>query len=162
MLVPFQPIVWEGAPMMTITLNEAESRRREDTFQTTQDRRLRDRCQAILMAARGRRHRQMAEDLAISVRALQRWLNASQAEGPDRLPIPWASERAPHLPASLVSEMLAGVTQGPAGCGLDRANWTDAALAAPLYRLTGNAVSESTLRAYCTKHGVRPYRSTYR
>jgi transposase len=142
--------------MMTINLNEDESRRLADTFHTTQDRRLRDRCQAILMAARGRRHRQIAEDLGISVRTLQRWLNAYQAEGPDGLPIQWASGRAPHIPEALASEILAWVTQGPAGCGLDRANWTYAELTAHLYRRKGLTVSESTMRAYCTKHGVRP------
>jgi hypothetical protein len=28
--------------------------------------------------------------------------------------------------------------------------------------MKGIAVSESTMRVYCTKHGVRPYRPTYR
>jgi transposase len=148
--------------MMTIHLNEGERRRLEDTFRTTQDRRLRDRCQAMLMAARGRRHRQIAEDLGISVRTLQRWLNAYQADGLDGLLIQWASGRPPHIPEALASEILAWVRQGPAGCGLDRANWTDAELATHLYRTKGIAISESTMRAYCTKHGVRPYRPTYR
>jgi transposase len=149
-------------PMMTVNLHEDEGRRLEDTFHRTQDRRLRDRCQAILMAARGRRHRQIAEDLGISVRTLQRWLNAYHAEGLAGLTIQWASGRAPHIPEALASEILAWVTQGPAGCGLDRANWTYAELTAHLYRTKGIAVSESTMRTYCTKRGVRPYRPTYR
>jgi transposase len=148
--------------MITVKLSEDEGRQLEDTFHTTPDRRLRDRCQAILMAARGRRHRQIAEDLGISGRTLQRWLNTYQAAGFDGLTIRWASGRAPHIPEPLASEILAWVRQGPAGCGLDRANWTYAELAAHLYRITGIAVSESTMRAYCTKHGVRPYRPAYR
>jgi hypothetical protein len=65
--------------MITGYLDEAEGRRREDTFHTTPDRCLRDRCQAILMAARRRRQCQMAEDLGMSGRTRQRWLNAYQA-----------------------------------------------------------------------------------
>ena len=118
--------------MSTITLNEAHYRRLEDLFHTTPDRRLRDRCHAILMAARGRRHRQMAEDVRISVRTRQRWLNASQTTGLAGLPIPWAAGRAPDIPESWASDILAGVTPGPAGCGLDRANGTYAALTASL------------------------------
>jgi transposase len=148
--------------MITVDLSEDQHRRLEDTFHTTPDRRLRDRCQAVLMAARGRRHRQIAEDLGVSVRTLQRWLKAYQSKGLGGLTIRWASGRAPHIPESLACELLAWVTQGPAGCGLDRANWTYAELAAHLYRMKGLAVSESTMRTYCTKHGVRPYRPTYR
>jgi DDE superfamily endonuclease len=37
-----------------------------------------------------------------------------------------------------------------------------AELAAHRYRITGIAVSERTMRTYCTKHGVRSYRPTYR
>jgi DNA-binding CsgD family transcriptional regulator len=62
--------------MITINLSKGEGQRLEETLHTTRDHRLRDRCQAILMAARGRRHRQIAEDLGISGRTLQRWLNA--------------------------------------------------------------------------------------
>ena len=148
--------------MITINLSKDEGQRLEETFHTTRDHRLRDRCQAILMAARGRRHRQIAEDLGVSGRTLQRWLNAFQAEGLAGLTIRWAPGRAPHISEALASEILAWVRQGPAGCGLDRANWTYAELAAHLYRTKGIAVSESTMRAHCAKHGVRPYRPTYR
>jgi transposase len=148
--------------MITVNLDADEGQRLEDTFHTTLDRRLRDRCQAILMATRGRRHRQIAEDLGVSGRTRPRWLNAYQAEGLAGLTIRWAPGRAPHIPESLAPEILAWVRQGPAGCGLDRANWTYAELAAHLYRMQGIAVSESTMRAYGAKHGVRPYRPTYR
>jgi transposase len=134
----------------------------QEALQTTPDRRLRHRCQAMLMAARGRRHRLIAEDLGISVRTLQRWLNAYQGGGLAGLTSQWAAGRAPRIPAALAPESLTWVEHGPAGCGLDRANWTYAELAAPRYRTHGIAVSESTMRSFCAQQGVRPYRPTYR
>ena len=146
--------------MIHITLNDHDRQQLEHTFKTTADRRLRDRCQAILMADRGRRHHQIAEDLRVTPRTLQRWRNAYGTGGLDGLPIPWAPGRAPHLPKSLAPESVTWVKQGPAGGGLDRANWTAAALATSLYQTKGIAVSERTMRAFCTKHDVRPYRPT--
>jgi hypothetical protein len=62
------------------------------------------------------------------------------------------------MPAPLAPEILPWVQHGPAGCGLDRANWTYSELAAHLYRIQGIMVSESTMRTFGTNHGVRPYR----
>jgi transposase len=148
--------------MIKVTLNEFERRRLEHTFKTTAERRLRHRCQAILMAARGRRHHHIATDLGISPRTLQRWLQAYQTHGLGGLTIRWAAGRLPHISAALAPEILAWIKAGPAGCGLDRANWTYTELTTHLYRTHGIAVSESTMRAFCTRHGVRPYRPTYR
>jgi Homeodomain-like domain len=111
--------------MITVKLRADHCQRLEETFHTTSDRCLRHRRQATLMAARGRRPRQIAEALGISVRTLQHWLNVDQAKGIDGLPIPWASGRTPHSPESWAAEIVAWVTPGPAGWGLDRANWTD-------------------------------------
>jgi transposase len=147
--------------MITITLTAHDRQQLEHTFKTAADRRLRDRCQAILMADRGRRHHQIADDLRVTPRTLQRWLNAYRLRGLDGLTIRWASGRAPRIPETLVSEIVAWVKHGPAGCGLDRANWTAAELATYLYQTKGLAVSERTMRAWCTKHGIRPYRPTY-
>lgn len=147
--------------MIRITLNDHDRQQLEHTFTTTADRRLRNRCQAILMAARGRRHQHIATDLQITPRTLQRWLHAYRREGLDGLRVQWAPGRTPHIPAHLAPEILTWVTHGPVGCGLDRANWTYGELATHLYRTHGIAVSESTMRAFCAKHGVRPYRPTY-
>lgn len=57
--------------------------------------------------------------------------------------------------------MCPWIKQGPAGCGLDRANWTYAALTAYLYQTTDITVSETTMRTFCTTYGIRPYRPTY-
>jgi hypothetical protein len=61
--------------MMRLRLGADAEHCLQETFRTTPDRRLRGRCQAMLMAARGRRPRLIAKDLGISVRTLQRWLN---------------------------------------------------------------------------------------
>jgi hypothetical protein len=56
--------------MITITWNDQDRQQLEPTFKTTTDRRLRDRCQAILMADRGRRHHQIAADLHVTPQTL--------------------------------------------------------------------------------------------
>ncbi|HXH14377.1 MAG TPA: winged helix-turn-helix domain-containing protein [Alphaproteobacteria bacterium] len=61
----------------------------------------------------------------------------------------------------MAPEILTWVQAGPAGCGLDRANWTYAELATSLYQTKGLAVSATTMRMFCQRHGVRPYRPTY-
>src|SRR5262252_3566993 len=147
--------------MISITLSPSERHQVEETFKTTRDRRLRDRCQAILMAERARPHHHIATDLGITARTLQRWLNAYRVRGLAGLAIQWATGRTPSIPAALAPAVLAWVKQGPAGCGLDRANWTYAELATYLYQMQGIGVSETTMRMFCTKHGVRPYRPTY-
>jgi transposase len=57
---------------------------------------------------------------------------------------------------------VAWVKGGPASCGLQRANWTYAELAAYLYQQTGITVSETAMREFCHRHQIRPYRPTYR
>jgi transposase len=147
--------------MIRMTLTEDARLLLVHTMNTSAERRLRGRCQALLMAARGRPHVQIAEDLGGHVRTIQRWLNAYHTQGLAGLRIRWAPGRAPRIPAGLAAEILGWMTQGPAGCGLDRAHWTYAELAAHLYRTRGLAVSSSTRQSCCAKRGVRPYRPTY-
>ena len=147
--------------MIKITLSEPARQQLEVTFKTTTNRRLRDRCQAILMADRGRRHSHIAADLGITSRTLQRWLNAYRKHGRDGLQMQWAPGSTAILPATQAPVILTWIKQGPAGCGLDRANWTYAELTTYLSQTTGITISETTLRTFCTKYGVRPYRPTY-
>jgi transposase len=147
--------------MIQITLSERERQQREDMFKTTSEGRLRTRCQAILMAHRGRRHRHSAEDLGVTVRTLPRRLRAYQDQRLAGLTLRWRPGRRARLPAALAPEILGWILQGPTGCGLDRANWTYAELATQLYRTHGITVSLSTMRAFCAGYGVRPYRPTY-
>ena len=115
--------------MIPITLNDHTRQQLEPTFKTTTDRRLRARCQAIVMADRGRRHPQIAEDLRVTPRPLHRGLHAYRTGGLDGPLIHGAPGRAPRIPEALAPEIGAGVQQGPAGCGLARAHWTAAARA---------------------------------
>jgi transposase len=119
-------------------------------LKTTPDRRRRTRDQAMLMASRGRRHRQIAEDLRLSGRTLQRWLHAYQAQGLAGLKLRWVSGRTAKIPEAMAPEILTWVQAGPAGRGLDRAHWTSAALAT---YLTGREWREPTLKDVQQTHG---------
>jgi hypothetical protein len=66
---------------MKVTLSDPEYQQLVEAMKTTPDARLRVRCQAVLMAARRRPHGHIAEDLAVSVRTLQRWLSRYHQQG---------------------------------------------------------------------------------
>jgi hypothetical protein len=57
--------------MRQIRLTTAEQEPLEHTVKTTSDRRLRDRCQAVLMASRGRSRRATPNRLCVSMAALR-------------------------------------------------------------------------------------------
>jgi hypothetical protein len=148
--------------MMKITVSEQERGQLEGVFHTTSDARLRTRCQAVLMAHRGGTaspHRRGSG---------RQWADAAtlapcvSGHAPGRAQAPVAPGRRARIPAALAPEILGWILQGPAGCGLDRANCTIAELATQLYRIHGIAVSDSTMLAFCTSDGVRPYRPTDR
>ena len=84
--------------MLHSTLNADDRPQLAPTFTTTTNRRLRNRCQALWMAARGRRHHQIAADLRGTARPWQRWLQADRTRGLDGLTSPWAPGRAPRMP----------------------------------------------------------------
>jgi transposase len=142
--------------MMKVTLSEQEHQQVVEAMKTTTDARLRLRCQARLMAARGRPHGHSAEDLAVSARTLQRWLNRDHQQGLGGLEIRWAPGRAAKIPASLAPEILDWVRRGPAGCGRDRAHWPDEARALDLSQVKGLTVRTTAMRAFGQRHGVHP------
>ena len=59
--------------MIRIQLPQAEVERLEQRFRSTDDRKFRDRLQIILLAQRGRPHQDIAADLCLSRRSVQRW-----------------------------------------------------------------------------------------
>jgi transposase len=148
--------------MIRIALTTDQREQLIETFKTTEDRRLRDRCQGVFMKADKRTQRAIAKDLPVERRTIYNWLVHYQAGGLDALKIQWGPGKTALIPASLVSTIQQWVKQGPTGCGLDRANWTYAELADYLYKDSGMWVSESTMRDCCSRHQIRPYRPTYR
>jgi transposase len=148
--------------MIRIALPAAERERLQQTFRSTDDRTLRDRLQILLMAQRGRPHQDIAADLGISPRSVQRWLNAYLERGLDGLRPRQAPGATPKLTPDLAPLLQSWVIGGPARQGLDRANWTYAELADHLFKTRGIRVRKSAMQVFCSRHGIRPYRPTYR
>ncbi len=148
--------------MIHVHLSQPDRARLEHAFRTTADRQLRDRLQIVRLADRGRPHQDIAADLGVTPRTVQRWLNAYLDRGLDGLRPRKAPGPAPKLTADLAPALCQWVTAGPAACGLDRANWTYAELADHLHRERGIRVRKSAMQAFCRRHGIRPYRPTYR
>jgi transposase len=148
--------------MIRIQLPPSETERLDTLFRTTDDRKLRDRLQIVLMAHRGRARQDIAADLGVHRRTVTRWLNAYCDRGLDGLR-PRKPKGSPgKIPASLADEVRRWVIDGPAKQGLDRANWTHEELADHLLKATGVRTSRSAVQRYCSKIDIRLYRPTYR
>jgi len=130
--------------MIRIELAETERQALVETFKTTEDRRLRERCQAVLMAGNGRRRKQIAQDLAVHRASVHAWLKSYRRQGLEGLKIHWAPGQPRRIPSALAPVIIDWVKTGPVGCGLNRANWTFAELATHLYQTHGIEVSETT------------------
>jgi transposase len=148
--------------MIRIALPDAEVQRLQEALRASTDAKLRHRAQIVLMAHRGRRHPDIAADTATTPRSVQRWLNAYLAGGLEGLRPRKAKGAAPKLTADLAPVLRQWVIEGPARQGLDRANWTYAELADHLLKARGVRVGKSALQAFGARHGIRPYRPTYR
>jgi transposase len=148
--------------MIRIRLSETEAARLEQAFRQTSDRKLRDRLQVVRLAQRGRPRREIARDLGVAPRTVQRWLNAFLERGLDGLGPRKAPGARAKVPERLADEVRRWVIEGPAAQGLDRANWTHAELADHLSKVHGIAASRSAVQRFCHKIGVRVYRPTYR
>jgi transposase len=147
--------------MIRVQLPDRDRDALDAEFRRTADRKLRDRLQIVLMAARGRRPAEIAADLGISTRTVPRWLNAYLDRGLDGLRPRKATGAAPKVPDRLAAEVKRWVIDGPRACGLDRANWTYAEWAGHLYQTHGIAAGRSAVLRFCKKLGVRVYRPTY-
>jgi transposase len=148
--------------MIRISLPDAEVDRLQGLLRTAADPKLRHRVQIVLMAHRGRRHPDIAADTGTSRRSVQRWLNAYLDRGLGGLTPRKAKGATPKLTADLAPLIRQWVIDGPAKQGLDRANWTYAELADHLFKTEGIRVGKSALQAFGARHGIRPYRPTYR
>jgi transposase len=148
--------------MIRISLPLPERERLQFIFRSTPDRKLRDRSQIVLLAQRGRPHQDIAQDLGITPRTVQRWLNAYLERGLDGLRPRKAKGAAPKLTPDLAPVLQQWVIDGPLAQGLDRANWTYAELADHLYKTKGIRVRKSAMQVFCSRHDIHPYRPTYR
>jgi transposase len=148
--------------MIHIRLPEGETQQMEAEFRSTNDRKYRDRLQIVLLAHKGRKHQDIAADLAINRRSVQRWLNAYCERGLAGLTPGKAPGKTPGIPASVADEIKRWVIDGPAQQGLDRANWTHEELADHLLKTRGIKTSRSAMQRFCSKIGIRLYRPTYR
>jgi transposase len=148
--------------MRRIRLTATEQAHLEQLFKTTNDRRLRDRCQAIVMAHRGRKRKTIAQDLGVHRTTVRLWLKQYDAQGVAGRQIHWGPRQRGRLPETLAPTMQEWVKAGPPGCGLDRANWTYEEWATYRYPSTGIAVKRTARRGFWQRHDLRPYRPTYR
>jgi hypothetical protein len=108
--------------MIRIKLTPEAREELERTFKTTPDGRLRERCQAVLIADRGWRRGPIAEDLGVHRASVHRWLRAYQAGGLAGLRIRWAAGPPPRIPEDRAAMIVTWVKEGlRAGAGdLDR------------------------------------------
>jgi transposase len=148
--------------MLQIRLRVEEQAAVEQTFKTTTDRRLRERCQAVLMAQRGRKRQAIADDLGMHRTTVKKWLDQYRAKGVAGLRVRWAPGQPRRIPEMLAPTIIEWVKTGPQGCGLNRANWTYEELAEQLYRTRGIKIRRTAMRDFCQRHAIRPYRPTYR
>ena len=144
--------------MRRIRLTATERAHLAQLFKTTHDRRLRDRCQALVMAHRGRKRKTIAPELGVHRTTVRLWLKQYDAQGVEGIPIPWGPRQRGRLPETLAPTMQEWVQAGPQGCGLERAHGTYEALATYLYQSTGMAVTRTAMRVCCQRHDRRPYR----
>jgi transposase len=157
-------LLFKGAreQMLRITLRADEQAEIEQTFKTTADRRLRDRCQAVLMAHRGRKRKTIAAALGVHRTTVKKWLAQYQVRGLAGLQRGHAPGQPRRIPEMFAATIVEWVKAGPQGCGLNRANWTYEELAVQVYRTTGIALKRTAMREFCQRQQIRPYRPTYR
>jgi len=148
--------------MIRIQLSEAEAQRLEQTFCSATDCKLRDRLNVIRLAHRRRPRHAIADQLGMSTRSVQRWLNAYLERGVEGLAPRKAPGAKAKIPEALADEVRRWVIEGPAKQGLDRANWTHEELAEQLGRTHGVRTSRSAVQRLCRQLDIRLYRPTYR
>ena len=148
--------------MIRIRLPQEESLKLDQAFREETDSRYRDRIQIVRLAGRDRPHKDIAVDLAITPRTVQRWRNAYLERGLDGLRPRKAKGAPSKIPTFLADELKRWVIEGPAKQGLDRANWTHEELADHLLKTKGIRTSRPAVGRFCRKLGIRLYRPSYR
>jgi transposase len=114
------------------------------------------------MASRGKKLKEIATDLLVNQQTVWRWIERFRKGGIGDLAPHKAKGGQAKIAPEWLEEIIKWVKLGPIGCGLDRANWTFAELAEFLFQKKGVHVSETTMREFCHRHGIRPYRPSYK
>ena len=92
--------------MIRIRLPEGETQRLERAFRQETDPKYKDRIQIVRLASRDRPHQEIAQDLAITPRTVQRWLNAYLDRDLDGLRPRKAKGASGKIPAILVGRQF--------------------------------------------------------
>ena len=150
------------SPVIRICLPPEEAQRLDHAFRHETDPKVRARLLIVRLAQRGRPHQDIAQDLAVTPRTVQRWLNAYLDKGLAGLRRRTAPGRRPAIPDALADDLRRWVIDGPAQQGLDRAGWTHAELADHLLKARGIRASRAAVGRFCRKIGIRLYRPSYR
>lgn len=90
------------------------------------------------------------------------WLRSYRNKGQPGLIIKWSKGRPVRIADSAAPLIQQWVLQGPVACGRLRANLTYAELADLIKQELGISVCRRAVCNFCHKHGIRPYRPTYR
>jgi transposase len=151
-----------SATLIRVQLPATEAERLDALFRSTEDRKLRDRLQIVLMAHRGRARQDIAADLGVHRKTVTRWINTYCDAGIEGLRPRKAKGKAGNIPPALADEVKRWVIEGPAEQGLDRANWTHEELADHLLKTKGIRTSRSAVQRFCSRIDIRLYRPTYR
>ena len=99
--------------MIRIQLSRRDQSSLERAFRNTTDRKLHDRIQVLRLAHRNRSHQDIAADLGITPRTVQRWLNAYLERGLEGLQVRKAPGATPKLTHDLASLLRQWVIDGP-------------------------------------------------
>src|SRR5262245_38702439 len=134
--------------MIRIQLAPTEAQHLEARFRSTDDRRLRDRLQIVLLAHRGRTRQDIAADLGVHRKTVTRWRNAYCEGGRAALRPKKAPGKPGHIPAPLADDLRRWALDGPAKQGLDRANWIHEELADHLHQTRGIRASRSAVQRF--------------
>ena len=145
-----------------INLTEEERQKLDKIVKTTDDPIFRNRAHAVLLVDQGRTQTEAGEILNVGRPTIYKWLRKYNEGGIEGLQVKWSSGRTPLISDDFAPLIIEWIDKGPVGCGLNRANWTFAELATHFYQTQGIKVSETTMREFCHRHDIRPYRPTYR
>ena len=105
--------------MIRIRLSEPDAQLLEDEYRRCEDAAHRDRLQIVRLAARDRPHQQIADDLGITPRTVQRWLNRYLERGQAGLRPRKAKGAEARILPDLADEVRRWVIEGPAAQGLE-------------------------------------------